>query len=806
MRLRYYILIIFPILSGLFGCTPTRHLKEDQYILFKQSIKGNKEIPSESLVSLYKQKTNRKFLGLLPYVSIYNFGKKHFDTSKVREEINRTRKKYDTLIVAEKDSVKAYKLKSKRDSKLEKLNVKYTEGNWIMRAPGEAPSIFDSSLMNKTVEQMQFYLHSKGFFQGKAFAELDTTKKKIKVIYHIKEGPSYKVKNVTYNIKDPVMDQIVQNNMAESTLKANESYDEGKISAERERLNKLMKNNGYYDFTRQFILFEVDTTEESQKANIYVIIEKPADGSLHKQYTINKIYFNTDVINIPGKERDTAFYRGKYYVYYKHNFSKKILNYKTKINSGELYNQSKLQESQIQLASLDMYKFININFEKTENDSTSNTLNAFIRTSPFKKYQISDEWGVNVGQGFIPGPFGSITFKERNVFRGFEIFEASIRYSLEAVLAQSSTEGEESDPIIMKEYGGTVSLTFPQIFFPEFGRKARNYSPRTKVILGYNFVDRPEYVRSILRTALNYNWQRTVNKRYDISLIDINIVNTTRLDSAFNRRLIELEEGGNNLRTSFKPSIVTSFNLSYTYNNQQFGIVKKSKYWKPYFEIGGNIVNAASKYITQEADNKFLGLQYYEFIKVSSDLRYYFPVKGKNTIALRFNMGFARPYGSSDKNDVFVLPYEKYFFAGGSSSIRAWKPRRLGPGGYKDPRGYIYEQPGEILLESNFEYRSNLFSFVDWAFFVDAGNVWKIKEDETTPDAEFKLNTFPAQIAVGSGLGLRFDFTFLILRFDLGIKVWDPGEKGDDRLALIKKPPFTKGSQPVLNIGIGYPF
>lgn len=810
MRLRYYILIIFPILSLLIGCSPSRSLQKNEYLLYSQSIKGNKKLPTEPITPLYRQETNRKFLGTLPYVGIYNFGRKFYDSSKVQDDIAETTNKYERRIEAETDSVRIEKLKSKLESKLARLTTKLEEGNWIMRAPGEPPAVYDSSLMHETVRQMGFYLHSKGFFQGNASAKIDTSGKKIRVVYRLKEGPAYTIDKVAYETEDPNVQRIVDSTISESYLKTNERYDEEKLTAERDRLNKLMKNNGYYDFTRQFIFFEIDTTEAPQKMAIYALIKNPADKQPHKQFRVDKIIFNTDITNIPGEQRDTVEYRGIYYAFYKKNFSKKILGYKVNMTPGELYNQSKVQESQIQLASLDMYKFINVNFEKANSDSSSNSLTAHIRTSPFKKYQISDEWGVNVGQGFIPGPFASLSFKDRNVFGGFEIAEASLRYSLEAVLAQKADPGEESEPLIMKEYGGTLSLTFPQIFFPVFGKKARHYSPKTRISSSYTFVDRPEYVRGTLRVAQNYSWQRTENKQYIITPIDINFVRTYEMDSLFRVRLKQLELLGNNLNTSFNTSIVTSFNASYTFNNQQFGTVKKSTYWKPFFEIGGNVVNAASRYLTQEKDNQFLGLQYFEFVKVSSDLRYYFPIKQKNTFAMRFNVGYARPYGSSDKTGLFVLPYEKYFFTGGSSSNRAWKPRRLGPGGFKDTlRGYLYEQPGEILLETNFEYRSNLFSFIDWAFFIDAGNVWNIKYDPNRPDSQFKFDSFLSQIAIGTGLGLRLDFTFLILRFDVGIKAWDPGERGEDRFVLkeiYKKPPFGKKEQTVFNIGIGYPF
>ncbi|MBX9851128.1 MAG: BamA/TamA family outer membrane protein [Cytophagaceae bacterium] len=833
MRLRYYILIVFPILLFC-RCSTTKHLNENEYLLYKQKvtiekedIKGEKTLSREAVTALYQQEENRKIFGFLfrkkklagfipdlsfsPSISIYNFGNKFYDSIKVSKKLEEVKSRYDTLIQYQNDSSKVARLIRKKEKKVKKLNVKLSEGNWVMRGPGEKPTIYDTTKIRETADQMQYFLYANGYFQGKVTSDVYISKrKKVLINYYLTQGRPYKLKDIQYDITDPKIKEIVDASINQSSLRTDENYKKENIEAERERLYKLMKNNGYYDFTRQFIIFQVDTTAQKEKVDIYTIIKNPNDGGFHEQYRISTIYFNTDVANIPNLTRDTAERGGNYFIYYKNNFSKKLLDHRIKFNPYELYSQEKVQETQIQLATLDMYKFININPQKNKSDTTSNTLTMIINSSPFKKYQISDEWGLNVGQGFIPGPYASLTFKDRNVFGGFEIFEASLRYSLEAVLAQKAAAGQENKPIIMKEYGGTVSLTFPQIFFPEFGRKAKNFSPKTRISVGYNFIDRPEYIRANLRTALNYSWQRTLYKNYNIALVDINIVNTPFIERGFQERLDLLSSLGNKLSLSFSNSIVTSFNASYTLNNNEFGVVKRSKYFKPYFEFGGLAVNALSRFVTKEPLNEFLGLQYFEFFKVSTDLRYYFPITKETTFAMRFNVGYARPYGSSARDSIFVLPYEKYFFIGGSSSIRAWKPRRLGPGAYKDTaNNYLYEQPGHIILETSYEYRANLVSFVDWAFFIDAGNVWTIKNEPTRPGSQFKLNSFVSQIAVGAGLGLRFDFTFLILRFDVGTKIWDPAEKGSDRLVakyLIKKPPFGRSEQTVFNIGIGYPF
>lgn len=811
MRVIYHILPIFATIYILTGCFPTRHLEKDQYLLYKQSIRGNNLITYEELTSFYRQKANRRFLGFMPYVSIYNFGKKFYHPEEIKKELDSVKFYYQEKIRLEPDSAKRQKLISKGESKIESLNKKLHDGNWIMRAPGEAPVIYDSALVRETVRQMQYYIFSKGFFHASVRPTTDTTGKKIRVRYEVHEGDPHRIYDIQYRIDDPQVASLVKSNLKESSLKVNERYDLDKLSEERERITKLLKNNGYFDFTRQYIFYNVDTTAKAEKVAIDVIIKNPKEGN-HIQYTIDSIFFEMNIVNQLSAERDTladTLTHGIFYTFSKKDFSQKILKYKLRFKPGEFYSQKKVQETQNQLASLDMYKFININFVKNQ-DTSIHSLNAYVRTSPFNKYQISDEWGVNVGQGFIPGPYASLTFKDRNVFRGFEIFEASLRFSMEAVYPQNRAN-EQDKPILMKEYGGTVSLTFPQILFPGFEKKVHHYNPKTRIQLGYNFVNRPEYTRSMLRSVLSYNWQRSIHRQYNINLLDINIINTQRIDQDFKDRLLRLDSLGNKLIVSFNNSIVTSFNTYFLYNNNDLNNTRKrSKYFKPYFEVGGNMINALSRWVTREPGNKFLGLQYFEFFKLSADYRIYLPAGRKNTYAMRFYGGYARPYGTSAQNGTLVLPYEKYFFAGGSSSIRAWKPRRLGPGSFKDTvRGYLYEQPGQIIFEANQEFRFDMIRFVEGALFVDAGNVWTIREDPGRPGSQFRLDSFLKQIAVGAGFGFRLDFTFLILRFDIGTKIWDPGEPPSNRFVgkyLLKNPLGGRPGQTVFNIGIGYPF
>ena len=810
LRLNYYTFFISAFAFTLFGCSISKNLKENQYLLKKEVVVNNDKISKESLHGLYKVKPNGKVLGTMPYLSIYFIGEKHFDTSKVMVKLKKTEDRYASKMAQIDDSSKREKLEKKLQKKRKHYANELVKGNWLMRVPGEAPVLFDTGYVYQAESQMTLYLHTHGFFRGKSTVEIDTIGKKVEVKYKIHEGTEYRIKKINYDISDPEVEKLVVTKPEHQRIREGARYDESDFSAERERITKILKDNGYYDFNRQYILFNLDTADKSIIAD--VIIKNPKGEKQHTKYYINEVFFNSEIANDPNRTRDTSIYNGVHYVYYSGWFSRKVLSHKIKLYPGQLYNQTAVELTQRQLAGMDYYKFINVNFDKPKNDTTDkHYLNAYIFSSHLKKSQITDEFGLNVSQGWIPGPFGSITYKQRNLGRGFEIFETSIRYSITGQAAVSNP----NNVLKTEEYGATTSLTFPQLYFPTRLRfKFYDYNPKTKLIASYTKVVRPEYSRSTERVSLNYSWSTGKYQQFNFSPVDINVINTTREEQSFIAYLDTLHNKGNNLIYSFGQSLVSDMNFSYTYNNGDFSGNKKSKYFKLYFESGGTSLNLFNKALKRSNDSiDILGdqLRAYEFFKINADLRYYFPLKKHNSFAMRFNAGYVHAYSKSA-----ILPYERYFFSGGSNSNRAWKPRRLGPGAYayQDPadgglRDYKYEEPGEMIFESNFEYRARLIGFVNWAAFIDAGNTWMVDKDNSRPGSQFLFNQFYKQIAIGSGLGLRFNFSFIILRFDLGIKTYDPSQNPGDRWVIRNislKSPFGAKEQAVINIGIGYPF
>jgi outer membrane protein assembly factor BamA len=371
--------------------------------------------------------------------------------------------------------------------------------------------------------------------------------------------------------------------------------------------------------------------------------------------------------------------------------------------------------------------------------------------------------------------------------------------------------------------GINASLTFPQFLLPlkeETRYRLGRLNPRTKAQLGFNYIDRPEYIRSATTFNYLYSWENQRIRRFDLTIASLSIINSTT-DPAFQNLLDSLfTYQGNTLKYSFDPSFVSSVGFAMSWNHNNYGnLEENSTYIRWSVESGGTLQGLFTFPIVERRD-----LQTFRYIRLNADVRRINVIDKHTVVAYRLNAGAGYSYADDE-----VLPYEKYFFAGGSNSVRAWRPRRLGPGSYRpepstNPEDdglyhYQFEQPGEILIEGSVELRRKLFGFVDGAVFIDAGNVWTFKPRVKTDsegdvvengNSEFKLRGFVRELGVGTGFGLRFNFSFLILRFDAGIKIYDPARLEGDRYVLNKAKffgPFGVNREPVIyNVGVGFPF
>ena len=811
MKLTYNLFFLVFLLF-LSGCLGTRYLEQDEYLIYKQKVKGTEETSPTRYTDFFRQEPNKRLplLPVSPYVYLYQWGLNNYNEEEIKKEKTEIQEKFDSKIeeaAAENKEKKANRLREKKSRKLAKKDKILEEGNLLMRW-GEPLAIYDSAKSNEAATQMENYLHTKGYFLGETSYDTDTSGKKITVEFMITERAPYLIDSILFTTSDTTIKKLYFENQEDILIKKDQVYDQAILTAERERIDDLLKNNGFYDFSRQYVEYNVDTTiSDEKRVAIEIVILDPAKRGYHKVFELDSVYFTTDAGFRGPNQRNREEYNGVVYKYHNDEYSKKILDRRLFLYPDSLYSKENTFETQRQLSNLDIFKFVNINY-----DTTGGKFVANIYTSPLKKYTMSNEIGLTVTEQ-VPGPFYNFTIKDRNIFGGLEILEFSGRAGIEGVASASDPEQAFSS----QEIGANLSIIFPQFVFPlGAGLKSKlgTYNPKTRFLVGYNYTKRPDYTRSNSKISAIYTWQKDQKVFYNFSLVDASIINSSDISSTFDSLLLAYKELGNNLGRSFEPSFVSSMIFYTVFNFNQYGTGgRNASYLRLFAESGGTLQNVIG---TSLYENFGDTLQFYRYFKLNADFRRVMKLSPVTDFAFRINAGIAKPYGGDN-----VLPYEKYYFAGGSSSNRGWRPRRLGPGSYTQPDSIgsydpnedgpinqSFEQPGEIILEANIEIRRDIIGFLEGAIFLDIGNIWNF-EEQGRPGSKFEFNRFYKELAVGTGIGFRFDFNFLVLRLDVGMKVYDPAREEGDRFVLDQvglSKPYNDTYPLVFNIGIGYPF
>ena len=818
-----------PLLAGLLlllvGCAPTKLLAPGQNMLSDIDLKGVDQADAEGIALLYQQKPVSNFP--LPKLAIYQLGTHFYDSAKIRQKVIDDTTKYNRLIrEARPDSVQMGKLLQKRERHVTRHRQALEKGNAIMRL-GEPPLVYDSALTRVTVAQIATYLKAKGFFRSQVRATDTVRDRRATVTYYVTERAPFRYAQLTYSIPDSAVAQRVRAARGNSLLRVGDQYDEEIIGQERSRLERLLKNDGYFDFREQYITLEADTSFVPTNVRLRTLIADPAPGRRHRLFTVARVNFVTDAGLVRfGVKRDTLVRDSVYYLAYEHHISTKILDNKLEVRPDQPYNLDNTLLTQRQLGNLDMFRFNTVTYRRLPQDtaaaaadSTRGRLLAVVNAAPAKKYQETTEFGGTYVSELV-GPFANVRLKERNVFGGAEVLELSLRAGFEGqyqiVNSTDQPSSNKLNPQLTTLLGGSLNLSFPQFLIPfRTNRYLTRYNPRTRINASYTYVKRPQYTRTNLELTYDYLWQRTPYHQYVLTPIDLSLVNTPFVNTVFRDTLISLSRKGFPLIQSFTTQLVPSVNATSLYNSNDFNETRDARYLRVFAEVGGLARGLYRQVIGSR-------LNIYNFGKFTADYRRYHKLGPATYFVYRFNVGIARALTQSTYNAYdttgtgggglarqrgFTIPYDKYLFAGGSASVRAWAPRRLGPGSFTTvnadgSQNISQEQPGELLLEGSVEYRFPLYGFINGAVFTDYGNVWTLHADPR-PGAEFAFNRFYQEFAVGSGFGLRLDFTFLIMRLDVATKVYDPTAPGSRW--RIKSFGFGQ-RQTAFNLGIGYPF
>lgn len=682
--------------------------------------------------------------------------------------------------------------------------------------------------------------------------------RRVTVTYHITEGRPFLVSQLTRTIPDSGVARVVRQNEGQTLLKVGDRYREELIGQERSRLEVLLKNAGYYDFRQQYITLEADTSYQPFSVRLRTLVANPAPDQGHRRYTLRRVRMITDAganrtlrasaagtgtgyqadtlrragipgqlprVNRLGVRPDTTVTDSVEFAAFQQKFSTRVLARKITLRPGQTYNQQRTLLTQRLLSDLDMFRFNTVAYRKVPDPPATDSaglhpvvgqLDAIINATPADKFQESTEFGGTFVAN-LPGPFVNVRLKTRNPFGGAEVLEVGVRAGFEGQLQQVGGTNVNNESIYTTQLGATVALVLPQLFIPfRTNHFLTRYNPKTRFSLSETYVNRPEYTRSNFELTYDYIWQKSAYHQYVFSPFVINLINTPDISADFKEKLDTLRSKyGSPLYRSFVKLLVPSFSFSSLYNSNDINQTHDARYFRLFAELGGisrDLYRTRLNQATKGSDTS--GLQVYNFARLSLDFRRYHRLTARTFFVWRLNGGVV--HALSRTNGQYIIPYDKSFFAGGSTSLRAWQPRRLGPGGYTSQRevtvngettnvrDYLSEQPGELLLEGSAEYRFPIYSFIKGAVFTDFGNVWSLQDDDSRPQAQFRAKTFYKQIAVGSGFGFRFDFTFLVLRLDLATKIFDPTAPHADRWALRN---FDTSANPIaFNLGIGYPF
>ena len=686
-------------------------------------------------------------------------------------------------------------------------------GNRFLRKLGDAPVIYNADIARKSQQEIEKAVRNMGYMRAKVHLDTTINKNKLKLSYRIEADKPYTVQHIAYNIDDWKINDLIEEDSTQSLLQKGMPFDVVALDGERQRITKLLQSKGYYRFNKDFLVYQADTARNTFQVDLTMKLlpyqrRKEDAPTSHKPFKIRKVNFLTET-EIGSTTNDYSQYDSIQYKGLNVYYDKKIyLRPSTLANfsylrPNQLYNEQDVQNTYTAMGRLHALKYTNIRFNEVhQNDSVM--LDADILLTKAKNQSMAVEIEGTNSAGDL-GAAASLTYQHRNVFKGSETFSVKVRGAYEAITGLQ--EGYESDDY--KEYGVEASLNFPEFKFPflssEFKRKIQATS---EVGIDFNSQIRPEFIRTLTSASWSYRWtdKRRSNHRFD--LLSINYVYVPWKSANFNAYLENLTDRNSILIKSYEDQLIVRTGYSFTYNsaNDRNRATNNRNPFSIRFNVeeAGNLLYLASKAINSKPkiDKGFViaNIPFAQYVKGDFDFAQNWNIDNRNSFVFHVGMGVAYPYANSQ-----MLPFEKRYFSGGPNSVRGWSVRSLGPGGYKGTDGnanYI-NHTGDIKLDLNIEYRTHLFWKFNGAAFIDAGNIWNIRDYEGQEEGTFRFNRFYQQLAVAYGLGIRFDLDYLILRFDGGMKAVNPMEEGKNKYPLLSP---RMGRDFTFHFAVGYPF
>ena len=681
---------------------------------------------------------------------------------------------------------------------------------------GEAPVLIDKEKAQKSAKEIQKTLFNNGYFNAVVNYEIDTiAPKRGKVIYHIDSKKPYIIDTLYYNIENDSIRMLILKNLKKSIIKKGLNYNIDLFEQERKRIEFLLKDNGYYYFSKDLIILDVDSNKNHVVITLNIHHSKlPKEYYSYfykamKRYIITKIYIHTNYSRKSFLENKTKYLTSLDTIPLNNNIyiinrnsspvNPKILLKRNEISPNSYYSISNVNKFIDYLWKLDVYKLVNIHFTE-DSSAITNHLICNIELTPFLKYTTTTEIeGINSSGNL--GMAGSILFKNRSLFNRAEILNFRIKGAIQHQLLSTSGNNEK---IIKYAAFNTINftinsrLTFPKFVFPiRLSRFEHNKNPHTSISLDFNYQNRPEYENNIINTTFGYYWQHKKIFLHKLNLLEINSVKVYSLANNFYHTI-----KGTFLEQSYSDHFIYATSYSFQFNNQILHPNTPYLFFKSHIESSGyllTIYNKLKKHkLNYDKSYHIFGLPYSQYLLGEIDFRYYFPLLHQQKIVYRNYIGIGYPY-----ENIKALPFEKRFYSGGANGIRAWAIRTLGPGTFLDTISTYPNQSGDLKLETNLEYRFPIWNFIESALFIDMGNIWSLSKFDNRPGTLFHFSNLLNELAIGVGTGFRFNFSFFLIRIDMGIKAHNPVMPLEKRWTIFNE---IKSNDINFNFGIGYPF
>ncbi|HMH21674.1 MAG TPA: BamA/TamA family outer membrane protein [Puia sp.] len=679
-------------------------------------------------------------------------------------------------------------------------NPKKNKGfkHWLKYKVGEPPVLATPTLLEKNREVMQNHLENKGFFRDTVI--LSSTLKKQKLltaVFTAQVGPRYTIRNVGFpaDTNDGINRQI-DTLKRRSLLQKGQPYDLDLIKAERARIDARLHNRGYYYFNPNYLLIDIDSTVGDHQVDMKVFVKPETPYKAKQVYTINDVtvYAEFDLHTDTSRNHAEITPEGYRIIDTAHLFKPSLFSNTLVFRPGSLYRTNSQNLSLSRLVSLGAFKFVKPRFEPVDS-SLGNKLNAYYYLNPSKKKSIQTEVSGLTRSDNSTGGEVSVSWRNRNFFRGAELFTATVYAGLEE---QFIGTGQK---IATRRGGIDLNLYIPRIVSPFHWSTSSAFVPKTRISAGYELFDRSsQYTLTSAKTSFGYIFKQSVQTEHQLTLVTVNYVRPTNIDPAYQAAVLDSNIA---LRRAIEKQFIIGTSYNFNYNSQARASRNLNNfYFNGTIDLSGNLLGLITGAdIAKGKEKQIFNTPFSQYAKFEVDFRHYLTLGKFSSFVSRITGGVGIAYGNSS-----TMPFIKEFFAGGTNDIRAFRSRALGPGSYfpgnPNKNIFIADQPGDVKLEMNAEYRAKLFSIVRWALFVDAGNIWTRQADTSRPGSTF-TGHFLNDVAVGVGTGLRFDFSILVLRVDVAVPVRYPWLPNGSKWVWNKA---TDISNLVLNLAIGYPF